>query len=100
MELIDTDAEEGEAAAEAEAASGKEPGTPGAPTFVPDAGERRVTWGSPASGYAGSLTVEAATSASSRITIRLHVRDDADPSEIEKLLDQAIRNLQRRLLAR
>jgi hypothetical protein len=61
--------------------------------FLPDAGARRIEWGVPGSGYEGSFTVEAGTTSTSQVTIRLRLRDDAPPDEIERMLAQAARSI-------
>jgi hypothetical protein len=66
--------------------------------FLADATTRRVEWGRNA--YAGSATVEPGTTSTSTVTIRLHVRDDADPDAVRGMLDQSARTLQRLLLFR
>lgn len=66
--------------------------------FLPDAAARRVEWGRGT--YAGSATVEAVTASLSTITLRLQIRDTADPEAVRAQLDQAARNLQRLLLVR
>jgi len=66
--------------------------------FLADAGARRVSWSH--GDYSGSMAVEASTASISSITIRLHVRDDADPAAVTAQLDQSARTLQRLLLLR
>lgn len=68
--------------------------------FLADAGTRRIEWGESGAGYGGSMTVSAGTASTSQVTIRLHVRDDADHAEVDRLFDQTIRNLQRLLSGR
>jgi hypothetical protein len=68
--------------------------------FLADAAARRVEWGMADRDYGGSATVTAGTASTSQVTLRLHVRDDADTAEIERLLDQTVRNLQRLLSGR
>ena len=67
-------------------------------TFLPDTAAQRVDWGR--GSYTGSMTVESITASMSTITIRLHVRDTADPDAVVAMLDQSARNLQRLLLLR
>jgi|tagenome__1003787_1003787.scaffolds.fasta_scaffold20353722_2 hypothetical protein len=82
-----------------EAADASEEGDPASEAhFLADTATRRVEWGF--RDYAGSATVEADTSSTSTITIRLHVRDDADPDAVRGTLDQAARTIQRLLLLR
>lgn len=70
-----------------------------APRFLVDRRERRVEWGSGAS-YSGSITVKPSTPSMSDVTIRLHTRDDADPDKVRTVIEQTVRNIQRRLSGR
>jgi hypothetical protein len=63
--------------------------------FVPDAAARRIDWGEPGSAYHGSITIEAGTTSTSDVTIRLHVRDDVDRAQVEAFLEQAVRGIRR-----
>jgi hypothetical protein len=63
--------------------------------FVPDAAARRITWGDPGGAYHGSITVAAGTTSTADVTIRLHVRDDVDPAQVEAYLEQAARGIRR-----
>lgn len=65
--------------------------------FVADAATRRIEWGEPGAAYGGSITVEAGTSSTSQVTVRLRTRDDLDRAEVDGFLDQAVRGI--RLLA-
>lgn len=67
--------------------------------FLPDAGARRVEWGHPRTGYAGSFEIaEGPLRSISRLTIRLHIEGDPDRTAIEGMLDQAIAGIRRELL--
>jgi hypothetical protein len=44
--------------------------------------------------------VAAGTPSTSRVTINLHLRDEAGTDAVEKVLDQTIRNIQRLLSGR
>ena len=68
--------------------------------FLADRGARRVEWGLPGSDYSGWIAVAADTPSTSRITINLHLRDDAGTDAVERVLDQTIRNIQRLLSGR
>jgi hypothetical protein len=68
--------------------------------LLADAATRRIEWGEPGAAYGGSMTVSPGTASTSGLTIRLRVRDDADQAAIERMLDQAVRNLQRLLSGR
>ena len=90
-----------------EAYQGAASETPGAESaaaempFLADSRALRIEWGRPGSEYAGSIEVtEGVTDGTARIRIRLRTRDDAARGEIEQLLDQAARNLLRRLSGR
>ncbi len=68
--------------------------------FSTDTANRRIEWGMPDGGYGGSMTVERGTASTSQVTIRLHLRDDADQAAVEKVLGQSVRSLQRLLSGR
>lgn len=68
--------------------------------FFADAAARVVEWGEAGSTYGGSMTIEPGTASTSQLTIRLHVRDDADRARVEEFMDQAARNLRRILSGR
>lgn len=69
--------------------------------FLADAEARTIEWGFPGTGYEGVIQVEEGLLASmSKVTIRLHVGDDADPKAVEALLEAASRNVQRALARR
>jgi Polyketide cyclase / dehydrase and lipid transport len=68
--------------------------------FLADAATRTVEWGMPGEPYQGSFTVTPGTTSTSQITIRLHVRDDADSAAVERVLGQSVRSLQRLLSGR
>ncbi len=68
--------------------------------FFADRTARRVEWGLPGGDYAGSITVAAGTASTSAVTIRLHIGDDAATAEVDKALDQAVRNIGRLLSGR
>jgi hypothetical protein len=95
ISLVETVAVEGDPA---EIAASDEADDEAEASFLADAGTRRVTWSR--GGYAGSASVDATTASLSTITIRLHLRDDADPDAVRELLDATARNLQRVLLLR
>lgn len=97
MTHVETTAVDGELQVEAEATGGRGAGEV---RFLADRAARRVEWGDPDSDYAGSIVVTAGTASTSQVTIRLHIRADADQAAIERVLDQAIRNIQRRLVGR
>lgn len=99
MKLEETTAVDGDLGAEREA------GTTGRhqvseARFFADKGARRVEWGLPGFDYAGSITVAVGTRSTSGVTIRLHLRDDADAAAVDSVLDQTVRNIQRLLSGR
>lgn len=61
--------------------------------FFADAAARVVEWGDRGAAYSGSMTIEPGTASTSQLTVRLHVRDDADRARIEEYMDQAARKL-------
>jgi hypothetical protein len=68
--------------------------------FFADAKERRIEWGIPGDLYGGSIVVAKGTPSTSDVTIRLHTRDDIDPAEVQRIIEQTVRNLQRLLSGR
>lgn len=99
MRLEDTTVVDGDPAARSEAEThGRHHASEA--RFFADRTARRVEWGLPGGDYAGSITVSAGTASTSGVTIRLHIRDDAGTAEVEKALDQAVRNIQRLLSGR
>ncbi len=68
--------------------------------FVADAGQGTIEWGMPGDEYEGSFKVERGTASTSQVTIRLHVRDDADAAAMERVLGESVRSLQRLLSGR
>lgn len=68
--------------------------------FFADATARVVEWGEAGAAYSGSMTIEPGTASTSQLTIRLHVRDDADRARTDAFMDQAARNLRRILSGR
>jgi hypothetical protein len=100
MTLVETIAIDGDPDAEPEEGApppAREPAA--APRFLVDRREHRVEWGS-GDAYSGSITVKPSTPSMSDVTIRLHTRDDADPDEVRKVIEQTVRNIQRRLSGR
>ncbi len=83
-----------------EAGEARPPEGIGVIRFRPDVAARRLEWGEPGAAYFGSMTVAAGTASTSQLTIRLHTRDDLDPSQVEAYLEEAARNLRRVLPGR
>ncbi len=63
--------------------------------FLVDRSARRVEWGRPGTGYAGSIAVAEGTASTCQVTVRLHTRDDVDVAGVERMLDEALRNIRR-----
>jgi hypothetical protein len=97
MRLEDSTAVEGELDVDADLR--ERDGAPDA-GFLADRKTRRIEWGRPGSDYGGSITVTEGTANTSRVTIRLQVRDDADAEEVTRVVDQAVANIRRLLLGR
>jgi carbon monoxide dehydrogenase subunit G len=95
--LVDSTAVDGDLDVEADLQD--RDGAAGAQFFA-DKAARRIEWGRSGSDYEGSAVVAEGTASTSQVTIRLHTRDDADTAEIERVLDQTLRNLRRHLSGR
>jgi uncharacterized protein YndB with AHSA1/START domain len=68
----------------------------GEATFRADPRIRRLEWGREGHDYRGWLSVaESGGEASSSVTIHLETHDDSDPSEIERVLDETLANIER-----
>ena len=68
--------------------------------FLADVGSRTVEWGMPGEDYEGSFTVTPGTASTCQVTIRLHVRDDADAAAVERVLAESVRSIGRLLSGR
>jgi len=68
--------------------------------FFVDRAARRVEWGLPGTEYAGSVVVSAGTASTCQVTISLHTRDDVDAAGVERMLDEALRNIRRAVSGR
>jgi uncharacterized membrane protein len=68
--------------------------------FLADRVARRIEWSLPGTEYAGSIEVAKGTTRTSQVTIRLTMRDDVDAAGVERMLDEAIRNIRRAVSAR
>jgi carbon monoxide dehydrogenase subunit G len=91
--LVESVVEDGDAPAAIAAGGGET-------RFFVDAGARRIEWGEEGASYSGSMTVAPGTASTSQLTVRLHVRDDADRAKVEEVMDQALRGLRRMLSGR
>ena len=73
---------------------------------VPDAGfsadrdTRHIVWGRPGSDYGGSILVAVGTTNTSRVTIELHTRADADAEAVMRVFEQAVADIRRVLSGR
>ncbi len=93
-----SDAESGELATEAEAAGR---GQSGQVRFFADPATRRVEWARSGADYEGWVRVaEGDTGGSAQVTVHLHTRDNSGGPEVDRLLDQTLRNIGRRLSGR
>lgn len=90
---------DGDPAVAAEAGGEAEPASEA--RFLTDPETRTIEWGFPGAGYEGVIEISEGLLASmSKVAIRLHVEDAADPEAVEALLDAATRSLQRALARR
>ena len=92
MAHVETTAVDGEESAAADAAGRPETGEA---RFFVDRGARRVEWGRPGTEYAGSITVAEGTASTCQVAVRLRMRDDVDVPGVERMLDEALRNIRR-----
>ena len=97
MRLEDSIAVEGELDVDADLR--ERDGAPAA-GFVADRRTRRIEWGRPGDDYGGSIEIMVGTTSTATVTVRLRTRDDADETEVAKVLDQAIANIRRLLMTR
>ncbi len=67
--------------------------------FIADSAARRIEWGSGA-GYGGTATVSPGTASTSQVSLHLHFGDDVETTEVDRMLDEAMRNLRRLLSGR
>jgi len=73
---------------------------------VPDAGfssdrnARHIVWGRPGSDYGGSILVAVGTTNTSRVTIELRTRDEADAETVRRVFEQAVTDIRRALSGR
>ena len=64
--------------------------------FLADPAARRLEWGREGHEYHGWLAVAGMTGApTSRVTIHLETHDEADADEVERALDETMRNIER-----
>ncbi len=89
---VETIAIDGGEAAEADQSGGREAGEA---TFLADRAARRIDWGRPGTPYAGSIVVAEGTASTCQVTVRLQTRDDVDVAGVDRMLDEALRNIRR-----
>jgi hypothetical protein len=97
MAHVETIAVDGADPAEADPGGGSDGGEA---RFFADAAARRVEWGRPGTGYAGSIEVAPGTTSTCQVTIRLHTRDDVDAAGVDRMLDETLRNIRRAVAGR
>jgi hypothetical protein len=90
VRLEDSTAIDGEA--DVDAGLADRDGAPGV-AFVADRKTRRITWGDPGGDYGGSITVSVGTTNTSRVTLELHTRDDADDAAVDRVFERAISDI-------
>lgn len=94
---VDTTAVDGEVELEVDAA-GHETGVV---RFLADPVARRIEWGRTGTDYAGSIAIdEGPISDTSQVTLRLHTSDESDAVEVERVVNQTVRNIGRLLVRR
>lgn len=95
---VESIAIDGDPNAEVDAAERREAGEA---RFFADTKTRRIEWGRPGTAYSGSIDIETGTIPdTSQVTIRLRTSDESDRAQIERVLDQTVRNIQRLLSGR
>jgi hypothetical protein len=94
---VETIAVDGEDTTEPDPAGRREPREA---RFLADRVARRVEWGRPGTDYAGSITVAEGTASTCQVTVRLNTRDDVDAAGVDRMLDEALRNIRRAVAAR
>lgn len=99
LRLEDSIAIEGEADADDEAALAERGGAPEA-GFVADRKTRTISWGRPEHDYAGSIVVAESTTSTANVTVRIHVRDDADEAAVSRVFDEALSKIRSLVMRR
>lgn len=89
LRLEDSIAIEGEADADDETTLAERGGAPEA-GFLADRKMRTISWARPEHDYAGSIVVAESTTSTANVTVRLHVRDDADTAAVTRVFDEAL----------
>lgn len=99
LRLEDSIAIEGEADPDDEAALAERGGAPEA-GFVADRKTRTISWGRPDHDYAGSIVVAEGTTSTANVTVRIHVRDDADEAAVRRVFDEALSKIRSLVMRR
>ncbi len=99
LRLEDSIAIEGEADPDDEAALAERGGAPEA-GFVADRKTRTISWGRPDHDYAGSIVVAEGTTSTANVTVRIHVRDDADSAAVSRVFDEALSKIRSLVMRR
>lgn len=99
LRLEDSIAIEGEADADDEAALAERGGAHEA-GFVADRTTRTISWGRPAHDYAGSIVIAESTTSTANVTVRIHVRDDADETAVTRVFDEALSKIRSLIMRR
>lgn len=68
--------------------------------FSADRDTRHIVWGRPGSDYGGSILIAVGTTNTSRVTIVLHTRDDADGETVMRVFEQSVADIRRVLSGR
>jgi hypothetical protein len=97
LRLEDAIAIEGEA--DADETIDERAGAPEA-GFLADRRTRTITWARPEHDYSGSISVAEGTTMTSNVTVRLHVRDDADADAVAAKVDEAVSSIRRLMTLR
>jgi hypothetical protein len=97
MAHVETIVVDGADPAEADPGGG---GDGGEARFLVDAAARRVEWGRPGTDYGGSVEVVPGTASTCQVTVRLRTREDVDAAGVERMLDEALRNIRRAVTGR
>lgn len=99
LRLEDSIAIEGDADADDEAALAERGGA--AETgYLADRPTRTISWARPDHDYAGSIIVAASTASTATVTVRIHVRDDADQAAVSRAFEDALSKIRSLVMRR
>jgi len=99
LRLEDSIAIEGDADADDEAALAERGGAAEA-GFLADRKTRTISWARPDHDYGGSIVVEEGTTSTANVTVRIHVRDDADQAAVSRVFDEALSKIRSLVMRR